>query len=322
MAVVAGIDEAGFGPVLGPLVVSAAAFVVPDGNSSATMWQDLAGAVSKKPGKKTGKIAIADSKKLYSRRRAKPLEHVERGVLSMLAAAGRTPAGLKELLELVSPRAGAQMAEYPWYDGADVLLPASITSDELSLAGNSLKSAMKRAGISLWSIRCEPVFVGQYNAHLQATRNKATVLLDVSGRLLDWLWRNAPRGELRIYVDRQGGRRRYLPWLQRIFPGTSLRVLDETDLFSAYQLTDRSRTGRICFITGGENHRLPVALASMISKYVRELFMSMFNNYWTDRLPGLSPTAGYYTDGRRFYEEIAPQIQRSGLDVQKIYRNR
>ena len=322
MAVVAGIDEAGFGPVLGPLVVSAAAFIIPDQGSASTMWQDLAGAVSKKPSRKSGKIAIADSKKLYSRQRANPLQHIERGTLSMLATAGQTPAGLKELLELVSPQAATQMAGYPWYDGSDVPLPASITPDELSLAANSLTSAMRRAGISLWSIRCEPVFVGQYNAHLQATRNKCTVLLDISSRLLDWLWRNAPKGDLRIYVDRQGGRRRYLPWLQRIFPGCSLRVLDETKLFSAYQLTGRNRTGRICFITGGENHRLPVALASMISKYLRELFMSMFNGYWTCRLPDLSPTAGYYTDGRRFYKAIAGRIRQLGLDAQKIYRSR
>jgi len=322
MAIVAGIDEAGFGPVLGPLVVSASAFAMPDGSSCSQMWQDLSGAVCKKPSRKGGKIAIADSKKLHSRKRGNPLEHLERGVLSMLGSAGSVPGRIHELLELVAPCAREQMSAYPWYDGADIELPNSIDENDLSLAINSLKSTMSEAEIALWTMRCEPVFVGQYNAHVQATRNKATALMDISGRLVDWLWRNAPDGELRIYVDRQGGRRRYLPWLQRIFPGRNLRILDETDLFSAYEISGRDRTGRICFMTEGENHRLPVAMASMMSKYLRELFMAMFNKFWIDRLPGLSPTAGYYTDGRRFYKEIAGQVSELGLDVATIYRSR
>ena len=147
-------------------------------------------------------------------------------------------------------------------------------------------------------------------------------MFDVTSRLLDWLWRKSPPGLLRIYVDRQGGRRRYLPGLQRVFAGCRFKVIDETDLFSAYRITGRQRTGEICFMTGAESKRLPVALASMTSKYLRELFMEMFNGYWTTRVPGLAPTAGYYTDGRRFYKEISPAARRLKVDGEMLYRCR
>jgi hypothetical protein len=31
--------------------------------------------------------------------------------------------------------------------------------------------------------------------------------------------------------------------------------------------------------------------------------MNQFNAWWLEQMPGLKPTAGYYTDGMRFLEE-------------------
>jgi ribonuclease HII len=43
-----------------------------------------------------------------------------------------------------------------------------------------------------------------------------------------------------------------------------------------------------------------VALASIVSKTIRELWMDVFNNYWCNRVPGLKRTQGYHTDAKRF----------------------
>ena len=53
-----------------------------------------------------------------------------------------------------------------------------------------------------------------------------------------------------------------------------------------------------------EEAHLPVALASMTAKMVRELSMSRFNRYWCARMPELKPTAGYVQDARRWLEDL------------------
>lgn len=322
MVVVAGIDEAGLGPVLGPLVVSAVAFELPRDFPEVTLWDLLGGAVSRKPARRGGKIAIGDSKKLFSRRKPNPLMHLERGVLGVLEWGGIRPRSLRELLGVVAPEAGGQLDQYPWYRGADLPLPRCITPTDLTLSGNSLRAAARESGVRLASIRCEPMFVGQLNRHMAATNNKSTTLFDVTGRLLHWLWTNSPPGRIRIVVDRQGGRIRYLAALQRVFEGCSFKVLDEGASLSAYRITDPHRDGQIAFITGAESRRLAAGLASMVSKYLRELFMEMLNRFWIDRIPDLAPTAGYYNDGRRFFQEIGPEVRRMGIGEQLLYRDR
>jgi hypothetical protein len=46
---------------------------------------------------------------------------------------------------------------------------------------------------------------------------------------------------------------------------------------------------------------------------MRELFMKQFNAWWQEQMPGLKPTAGYYTDGMRFLEDT--KALREHLDV-------
>ena len=56
-----------------------------------------------------------------------------------------------------------------------------------------------------------------------------------------------------------------------------------------------------------------VALASMASKYLRELLMLEFNRFWQSHVADLKPTAGYPGDAARFHEAIRPAARHSGL---------
>ncbi len=322
MAIVAGIDEAGFGPVLGPLVVSASAFEVPDELVGVSMWKLLAGAVGKRPSRKRRGVAIGDSKKLYSRSRKNALEHLERAVLAMLATRNDRPDTFGRLLASIAPASRDETQRYPWYSGGDLTLPRCISRTDVDLAANALSVAMKQAGVALVDIGTEPVLTGEFNRMVQATNNKSITLLSITGRLLMRVWQNAPPGLLRIYVDRQGGRIRYLPQLQRMFDGCRFRIIDESDAVSAYSMSDGRRTAEIIFSVSADGRYLPAALASMTSKYIRELFMSLVNEFWSRHVPNLRPTAGYYTDGRRFFGEIRPAAATLDIDERLVYRSR
>ena len=65
MAFLVGTDEAGYGPNLGPLVISASVWQVPDGPRPHDLYRRLEAAVSPSPGGPRGRaprVAIADSK--------------------------------------------------------------------------------------------------------------------------------------------------------------------------------------------------------------------------------------------------------------------
>ncbi|MBL7218795.1 MAG: hypothetical protein ISS69_01655 [Phycisphaerae bacterium] len=320
MAIVAGIDEAGLGPVLGPLVMCASVFEVPDALSDQPLWEALAPAVARKAGRKSAALVIGDSKKLFNRKSPKALRHLERAVLSTLAANEQHPETLSDLLTIIT--AGAGTEKYPWYRPAEVTLPRVLGPTDVSLSGNALAVAMRKAGIRMRGIRAECVFVGEFNRIIRATRNKSTTALGITFRLVQYLWTRLKSGSMHIQIDRQGGRMRYLSSLERAFEGCSFKILRETPDCSAYEMSDARRTARITFSVGAEAAHLPVALASMAAKYLRELFMEMFNKFWSAHIEGLTPTAGYYTDGRRFYGEIQEAMGRLSVEEDIVYRCR
>ena len=104
--------------------------------------------------------------------------------------------------------------------------------------------------------------------------------------------------------------------------GCAFKVIAESDDHSAYQMAAGGRIAEIHFHVASEQLHLPVALASMTSKYLRELFMQVYNLFWAEQVPGISPTAGYYADGKRFYEQILLTARTMGIDQQTLYRLR
>lgn len=321
MAIIAGIDEAGLGPIIGPLVVSAAVFRVPDALAERSLWRVLAGAVTRRSIRRSPALPLADSKAMHVRRDG--VVHLERGVLGMLRHSGAAPASLPELLRLTSPPALRNMQEYPWYAAADLPLPRQADAKDVALRANAADEAMKRRGISLLALRAETVFAGQYNQTVAATRNKSVALFGVASRLISYVFHtHAGREPTYILVDRHGGRMRYLTALQRMFEAPAIKILAESDRRSSYLVRDAQRVAEVRFLTDGDRGWLPIALASMLSKYLRELFMELLNRWWAQRVAGLKPTAGYYTDGRRFLKDIDGAISAEGIDRALLVRCR
>ncbi|MFW6153891.1 MAG: hypothetical protein ACOC95_01615 [Planctomycetota bacterium] len=322
MGIIAGIDEAGFGPLLGPLVVSAVVFEAP-GGGEVDFWHRLAPVVAKVPSKRHAGVAIGDSKRIYSP--STGLVHLERGALGFLSLLERSCDSLRGLLRWLAPDVVAAMDDYPWYRGADLALPVEAEATDLRLRVNGLRDAMAAAGMTLLGGQVRLLPAGHFNRLVAATDNKATTLCDQTFALIDWAWRNRPRGEsVRIVVDRQGGRLRYLPILQRMYPRAgTFRILAEQADHSGYAMATGAGDLDLHFLSKGEGRHLPIALASMISKYLRELFMRLLNRFWADRVGAhLVPTAGYTTDGRRFLTDIADTLRTLSIDQGLLIRSR
>src|SRR4029450_6994506 len=91
---------------------------------------------------------------------------------------------------------------------------------------------------------------------------------------------------------------------------------------SDYKLPRNGHVVRIIFCEKAEAQCMPVALASMLSKYLREALMGRFNAYWKTMLPELAPTAGYYGDGSRFLQDIDAKRRELGIEDSQLIRSR
>lgn len=320
MAILAGIDEAGFGPLLGPLVVTGVAFSVPDDALDRCLWKTLRATCTSKPSRSGRRLAIADSKKLY-----KPdggVGPLERAALVMLSVLGRKPVTWRALLDDIAAGARGQLDQYPWYSGDDVALPLSGEVGDVGTRANAIRLDCAAGGVEFRDVFCEPLPEGHYNRLVSSTRNKAVVLLGLALRVMDRIMRAAPEERIRLCVDRLGGRTHYREALSVSLPGFDMHVLEESEGRSAYRLTRSSKVCEIEFVTGGEARHFTVALASVYSKYVRELYMAAFNRYWSGRIPGLKPTAGYYTDAQRWLGDAGPKLDGFRVDRGLLVRDR
>ena len=112
-----GIDEAGFGPILGPLVVSSSTFSLPRQLLASDLWQVLRKSVGNRRKHLAGRLLIADSKKAYSK--SVGIRGLERTVLAALRCLGAEPTTLTELLMVLCPTCIERLRGYPWHKGAD-----------------------------------------------------------------------------------------------------------------------------------------------------------------------------------------------------------
>jgi ribonuclease HII len=319
MVVLMGVDEAGFGPILGPLVVSSSIFSLPHNLLTSDLWQILSKSVSDRRKRLAGRLLITDSKKAYSR--ASGIRHLERTVLTVLKCLGKEPATLTELLELLSPNCLERLSGYPWYqDIGDYSL--SIDTADKEIASIVLADDMASNGIEMLDLKSCCLDVVYYNKMVAAVKNKANVLFSATCSLIKSAYDNFADDDLQIIVDRQGGRIHYRKNLQRMFGDMELKILRESSATSSYELQAGGKAMRVHFVVGADGRFLPVSLASMVSKYLRELLIGSINSYFAGLSADLKPTAGYWKDGLRFIEEIKTNLPHVQFNNDQLIRSR
>ena len=96
----------------------------------------------------------------------------------------------------------------------------------------------------------------------------------------------------------------------------------EGPLRSTYTVLGLGRPVRLTFQPRADSEHFGVALASMVSKYLRERLMEEFNRFWQGHVPGLRATAGYPSDAGRFLDAIRPAAVRLGIGEEVLWRKR
>jgi hypothetical protein len=325
--IVAGIDEAGLGPLLGPLTFGFATLRLPPGEDS--VWKILEEVVSEDPKCDSNRIIVADSKRVHSRN-PRGRRRLETTVLSFLDSLerGRPRSGadlLRTAPEAIRPRA-AEIARHPWYRELPAALPVWVDEGRLELRAERLRQCLDGQGIALLDAGVRVVPAGELNRSFAETGNKGRTVWELVRGIIEQLWLEFGPSHLHLIVDRQGGRFHYASLLARAFPDARLQVGVESPDHSEYQLQEEAEgTGRSMWITfaeKAENRAFSVALASCLAKYARELSMSAFNRYFGALQPDLTPTAGYTTDGRRWVRDATPLLKRAGIDREILVRQR
>ncbi|MHC4640863.1 MAG: hypothetical protein ACYS32_04400 [Planctomycetota bacterium] len=319
MAVLVGIDEAGFGPILGPLVVSSSTFRLPHDLIGADLWQVLRKSLANRRRHLAGRLLIADSKKAYSK--SLGIKHLERTALTCLRYLGQEPATLTELAAMLCPDCLERLNDYPWYREVSNYRIAADPSD-IALASTVFADDLTTNGIKLLELKSCCLDVAHYNRMVSNVKNKASVLFTATSRLIQDAFDEFGDDELQIIVDRQGGRVHYRATLQRMFADMKLKILSESPAASSYELRASGRAMRLHFVVGADERFLPVSLSSMVSKYVRELLVANINRYFARFHTDLRPTAGYWKDGSRFIRDLKENIPHVQYDHKQLVRCR
>jgi len=378
MGFVIGMDEAGYGPNLGPLVLTATVWEVPgrwpkrtdfwqvfadiaerqvaeaaqnDGDQQAASRQKrfpsrprkrkvadspqdcevsvdasdngaMAAAVSER-------LHIADSKEVYSP--AIGLGALERSVLATFGIASQMPSALNQLLdalmanELCSDDAtdcegydrGGRGRDLWFADDADLPLPISEEGRSAESASEKWRTICEATGVRLRAIRSDVVSPRRWNRENRRTDNKATTLSRLHLQLLRRVWNPDEPGPTVVIADKHGGRNYYGDLLVDCLDGRMVCCRGESRAASVYCIGPTE----IRFEAKAERH-FPVAVASMVSKYVRELTMELFNRFWRNHLPELKPTHGYPIDSHRFRRDVAEVQSRLAIADDVLWRER
>lgn len=313
-----GIDEAGLGPRLGPLVVTRTAFIAgPDSLETA-----LAGAVSKQAALEENRLRVDDSKLVY--RGGRGFAALEKTALAFWQAAhGAMPCSVGDLLTPVLA-AELDLTASPWYGPAprDLPLPLAVTGQSVADAGRLLAETCRGSGVRFSGFRTFVILEPLFNRRIAELDCKAHFLgglvLDLIGSLPD----GTEELDVEIFVDKLGGRNRYGELLGSRIDPHCLEAEEESRALSRYTVREKCRNVTIRFVRSGDRLHMPVALASIFSKYVREIFMNLFNTFWKGLQPGIRPTAGYPVDATRFLDEITRTAEEAGIDMAALVRQR
>ncbi len=215
MGILIGMDEAGYGPNYGPLVVAATAWRVPDAEIPCTLdegdcestlggtnlpstiqpairnpksaidaapdlYRLLRGTVVKKPS--TQRIAIADSKTLYTP--GNGLAQLERGLHAVLGAMRQSLGCWASLVDYSQADCDGHHKLVCWPESYRCDLPIDASLDDVTALASRLSQACQKSYIHPLLIRARLIYPGQFNELVTYHGSKGAALSHITVGLL------------------------------------------------------------------------------------------------------------------------------------------
>jgi len=341
MKLIIGIDEAGYGPNLGPLVIGASIWVAPSAQLIDGCLELLAPEFRAETWRPSSDfIPLGDSKKIY-----KPglgLDGLLAGVDFLWAPGALRPTSTSMLLHSVAPGDARRVEKQPWYSPSfDAAFDAGTAAE--TEVDNRAKRKLDSLGMKCIGLRARVIDEEEFNRVVALAGNKSTALSEWSiGLIADCLhnYFRANAGiapsvqKIEVYCDRHGGRKRYAPVLSHILGRASstevvaaeeplwLDVVEENSECSRYQGTWKGRELTVQFRVRGDS-LIPSAASSLLAKLLRELMMVRLNRFWRTAVgEKLRPTAGYAVDAARFAEDIKQAQENLNIPASRWWRAR
>ncbi len=325
---IVGIDEAGYGPNLGPFVMTSVACRYA-GSPDVDFWNLLKLAVRRPKDKRDGRLIIEDSKVVHSG--VHGLRNLERGIFAGIGglpteveANGSEvePLVLDRWVQTVAPTGMTELREEFWYTG-ETILPLESSPASLVVARQLFQKACDNAAMNWVTPQGIIVCPARFNGFLDRSNNKTVVTLHSLAQLFQANLNTCGAEEpIHFFVDKQGGRNRYAEALEQALPKANVVIRTEGNALSHYELEGLACPVEITFRPKADRHYFAVALASMLAKYIREVLMGEFNTFWKQHLPDLTPTAGYPVDATRFMDEIRDVAKALAIDECLIWRRK
>ncbi len=321
--IVIGVDEAGYGPNIGPMLVAATAWRVPNSLDEPGFIELLSehfhtGAWSEN----CQHVPLGDSKQLYSP--STGLRSLEAGLLAMLSHIApnlldNSFGGLLSHLDCFGPWcAHSGQAIPPWLASLPDEMPLHLERSEVERLSARAKDCLAAHGIELLAVRAAVVLESEFNAAVSRLGSKGRLLSNITMHVVMQMLAGYEQQCVEVFCDRQGGRKKYACVLLEAMPDEWFDTLAEQPLRSSYRrLRDPKLTFH--FSVGGDSFA-PTALASMTAKYLRERLMAGVNGYWQSHIAGLEPTAGYPQDAKRYRACIERKAAELGHAIDQWWR--
>ena len=229
-----GMDEAGYGPNLGPLVITATSWTMADDPRECDLFDLLSDVVTRTTGDVDRRLHVGDSKQVYSP--AKGLRSLELTVLAILRAAEVPTDSFHSLWHAVAVERTSAADVEPWHADGDFPLPVACDAAILDRLSRRLMDCLNRCDVEPPRVACEVVLTERFNSLTIASGSKGQMLSRLSISLLRHLWNPDGHSGAFIICDKHGGRNRYDELLAEVVDGQMIFCTAEGRELSAYRI--------------------------------------------------------------------------------------